>query len=306
MDPASRAFYLLKVENALLRLRGNAFQDWFAQVMELRFPGGDFVRVRPWGNVGDRKNDGYIKSQRTLCQVYAPDDFNLATTLAKIDEDFGEAKPYWEAHFDTWVFVHNAPNGIAGDVLKHLLETEVNNQPIKIGQWGAAALRDFVFELPDANVATLFGAAPTRRDFENLGLADLRPVLLRLAAQDPVADVDVRPVPPRKIEANALSANVSLLLKSGMPRADLVQHFFDSYHDAALGDQIASAFKARYAQLRATGSGSDTVFWGLIDFAGGLDNHGAGHAAAVLAVIAYLFEQCEIFERPRENMGAPT
>lgn len=297
MDHARRAFYDVKVENALMKLKGNAFQDWFASVMERRYPKGDFVRVRPWGSLGDRKNDGYIQSRRTLCQVYAPNDLDLATTLAKIEEDFEEGKKYWKKHFDTWIFVHNAHDGIAGDVLKCLKEKSRKNPSIEVTQWGPSAIRDFVFELDDANIVGLLGPAPGRLDYESLGLKDLQPVLLKLAGQDPVSDGDVRPVPPCKIEANGLSSSVSLLLKAGMPKADLVRRFFDTYHDVNLGDRIAAAFQAEYARLRGTGMGPDTIFSALVDHAGGLDR-GPANAAAVLAVIAFLFEQCEIFERP--------
>jgi len=310
LDRARRAFYELKVENALLRLKGNAFQDWFSELMQLRFPGGDFVRVRPWGKLGDRKNDGYIRSRRTLCQVHAPDEASGATTLRKIlrkiDEDFAEAKPYWQEHFDVWVFVHNSPSGLPADVLKHLLDKQAANQPIQLRDWGPADMRTFLFELSDEHIARHLGPAPGRRDFENLGLKDLTPVLLKLAAQEPMPEVDVRPVPPGKIEANALSPSVSQLLKAGMPKADLVQRFFDNFHDSSLGDRIAAAFKERYAELRGTGLGPDAIFSRLVQYAGGLDDESVEHSAAVLSVIAYLFEQCDIFERPRDRAEVPS
>jgi len=62
MDRSSRAFYELVFENKFLRLRASAFQDFFADLMEKGYPGGDFIRVRPWGRQGDRKNDGYLRS----------------------------------------------------------------------------------------------------------------------------------------------------------------------------------------------------------------------------------------------------
>jgi hypothetical protein len=61
---------------------------------------GDFIPCRPWGNVGDRKNDGYLKSERILFQVYAPNEMKMAETVKKIEEDFTEALPYWQKDFD--------------------------------------------------------------------------------------------------------------------------------------------------------------------------------------------------------------
>jgi hypothetical protein len=57
VDQFTQAFYELKFRNAFLESRGEAFQDLFSSIMEKRYP-GDFIRTRPWGNQGDRKNDG--------------------------------------------------------------------------------------------------------------------------------------------------------------------------------------------------------------------------------------------------------
>src|SRR5208337_4018326 len=113
-----------------LKKRGNAFQDFFADIMEKRYP-GDFIRVRPWGNVGDRKNDGYLKSERTLFQVYAPNEMAAAAAIAKIEEDFTGALPYWQQYFDKWVFVHNAYDGLSPQIVAKLLELEQKHSPIK-------------------------------------------------------------------------------------------------------------------------------------------------------------------------------
>src|SRR5580704_1274230 len=95
------AFRLRFVEST-----GDSFQDLFSTIMEMRFP-ADFVRVRPWGNVGDRKNDGYLRSRRQLFQCYAPREMARAKCLNKISEDFAGALPHWRAHFDQWIFTHN-------------------------------------------------------------------------------------------------------------------------------------------------------------------------------------------------------
>ena len=117
MEELTRAYY-----EAVLRLRyvqsnGDAFQDFFSTIMEMRYP-GDFVRVRPWGNLGDRKNDGYLASKRQLFQCYAPREMDIATCKTKITEDFAGAFPYWKDHFDQWFFAHNDTHGLAADILK--------------------------------------------------------------------------------------------------------------------------------------------------------------------------------------------
>ncbi len=72
--------------------RGNEFQDFFNNLMERRDP--DFRRVRPWGNQGDRKNDGWSPASRTLFQVYAPARFKASELATKLTEDFDGAVDY--------------------------------------------------------------------------------------------------------------------------------------------------------------------------------------------------------------------
>lgn len=108
MDHVSRAWYEQQYKIAALERTGNAFQDFFQDIMGRRYP-GDFIPTRPWGRFGDHKNDGYLQSTRTLFQVYAPEGMRLSDTLAKINDDFSGALPYWQAHFSTWRFVHNLP-----------------------------------------------------------------------------------------------------------------------------------------------------------------------------------------------------
>lgn len=145
MDPVARAFYELKFKTAFLEKKGTEFQDFFSTIME-KVHQSDFIRVRPWGKVGDRKNDGYLKSERTLFQVYAPNEMTAAEALSKIDEDFNGALPHWKAHFDKWIFVHNSASGLGPDVTKKILELDDANEP-EVTHWGQEELRQKVFEL---------------------------------------------------------------------------------------------------------------------------------------------------------------
>ena len=87
MDLLKRAWYRIAFERDFLKKKAGAFQDFFSEIMEKRYK-GDFIRVRPWGNVGDRKNDGYLASKRILFQVYAPNELTAAEAVKKIAEDF--------------------------------------------------------------------------------------------------------------------------------------------------------------------------------------------------------------------------
>lgn len=95
MQDLRSAYYEVSFRLAYVESTGESFQNLFSTIMELRYP-GDFVRVRPWGNAGDHKNDGYLGSQRKLFQCFAPSEMKpIGRWLTKIEEDFTGALPYY-------------------------------------------------------------------------------------------------------------------------------------------------------------------------------------------------------------------
>jgi glycerol-3-phosphate dehydrogenase len=87
------------------------------------------------------------------------------------------------------------------------------------------------------------------------------------------------------------------MLTFGMTRADLLSKYFRLR--PLERDRIAESFKQAYESLRADRLPPDEILMGLRRFAGG--DHTAPTPAgetALLAVLAYFFEECDIFERP--------
>lgn len=303
MDALTKAFYEQRFTIHFLTKKGDSFQDFFSSIMERRHP-GDFVRVRPWGNLGDWKNDGYLRSQRKLFQSYAPlvelKD-TIYDALKKIDEDFNGALPHWEEYFAHWVFVHNSYQGLPAPILKKLLELGNLHSPLQIGHFGFPELRQEFLGLNEIDLVSLFGSTPSEKDIRSLGFSDLEIVLSTIAQQQPPTDIEIRPVSPDKIEANALSDNVRELLMLGMKKSDLVRRFFRQWHDPALGDRAAEAFRKKYEELRTFGILPDDIFTQLQIFAGSTERRSPSHEFAVYAVLAFLFEECDIFEPARET-----
>ena len=99
---------------------------------------------------------------------------------------------------------------------------------------------------------------------------------------------------------------MTLLLKSMKTFTvhSIIRNFFNDYSDPLYGDQIASTFNKEYKKYRTLGMGPDTIFLKLQEFAGGHVRGTPTYEAAVLAVLAYLFEQCDIFERLSEEVAS--
>lgn len=293
-----QAYYELKFEIAFIRAKGDAFQTFFERLMGLAYK-ADFMACRPWGRQGDHKNDGFLKSERRLFQVYAPNDMEAAKAIAKITEDFEGAKVHWGQHFNIWVFAHNATDGLPPHVQKVLLDFEKDNLGIKLEPWGLEEFRLIFRKLSPADLHSWFGAiAPTEETKAKLGFKDLQVVLETLAGRTVPTSQEVKEVPMGKIEANALSESVTTLLKAGMVKAPLVSAFLIQWRDETLGDRLAVAFKAKYLELREDFT-PNAIFAELQSWAAGEVRGAAEHELAVLTVIAYFFERCDIFEEPR-------
>ncbi|MGA7891590.1 MAG: ABC-three component system protein, partial [Candidatus Sulfotelmatobacter sp.] len=259
-----------------------------------------FMACRPWGKVGDRKNDGFLKSERRLFQVYAPNEMEAAKAVAKITEDFEGAKEHWGKHFDKWSFVHNASDGLPPHVQKLLLNFENANPGIKLDPWCVEELRLVFRGLSVEDKQSWFGLAPTEETKAKLGFKDLQ-IVLETISSNPTSELGaVKSVPTGKIEANALSESVATLLKAGMIKAVLVQNFFEQWHDQTLGERLAQTFKDKYVTLREQFT-PNNIFAELQSWAGGNQRGTPEHELAVLTVIAYYFERCDIFEEPRSG-----
>jgi hypothetical protein len=294
LDDTQRSFYGLKFENTFLRTKGKAFESLFGRTMSHRFP-GDFEPVRPYGPRGDLKCDGFRASDGTVFQCYAPDSIRLADLLAKIDEDFHGASAHWGVRMRRWEFVHNDVRGLPAEAIQKLDDLRAVFPTIEIAVFGEAEMRKVVMELELHQLEDLFGVVPSQRTLETLDFAALRPVIMAIQRRQ----LDVEPpiaAPSRlKLERNALSEDAAALLRQGRRREKLVQNFFDAWPDPSFGEDIAQAFRERYQTLKLLGIRPDEIFAELQAFAGGMNGE-PSRQGAVLAVLCYFFERCDIFE----------
>ena len=135
----------------------------------------------------------------------------------------------------------------------------------------------------------------------NLGYKDLQAVLQHIQVTPPNNPDDVREVSRGKIEANLLSPAVADFLKIGMQKFRLVEGFFRELRDPNYETQLATSFKKRYMECREQKPAvhPDRIFAKLEEWAGGTATRTPTEKAVVLAILAYFFDKCVIFEDAR-------
>jgi len=295
MDELQKSFYTLKFREDFLSRKGAEFQDWFVRLAGYAF-GDDFEAIRPYGASGDLKCDGRLVSSNTIFQCYAPDSIKEAALIAKIDEDFDGARKHW-ANMQEWVFVHNDTRGLPPKAVLRLDELRKAYAPLRIAIWSEPKLFDLTMKLDLSKLQALFGHAPSVASVDSLVMSDLKPIIDALGRQEPRPD-DPPLTPPsaEKLEKNALSWDAANLLKHGRRKSALVETYFRKGPRPELGEHIAEAFRKRYDELKAFDLPADTIFKYLQDYAGFADE--PKQQGAALAVLAYFFDSCDIFEDP--------
>jgi hypothetical protein len=303
VDDLAWAHFDLLLRKRYFKARGNDFQSFFATLMQLAY-GSDFHPLRPHGAKGDLKCDGYLQSSRTVFALYAPKDWDrrLSQAIAKLTDDHAGALVHWKNYMGCWALVHNDEEGLPAPIVQLLLQLQAKDPAVEIDHWGLERIRTIATPLAYMQLAELFGTVPTTRDVISLRQEALKAVIDDIAAliehQEPHGLEDVRRVPPDKMEFNRLGNSTREMLTWGWRHSARVRQFFDRHPDPQVSTRIVAAFQKRYNDLRLTDIGNDSIYAELQDFAGIGPPRPTKLQVAGLAVLAYLFEECHIFERP--------
>jgi HEAT repeat protein len=142
-----------------LKRSSEDFQQLFEDIMVRARPG--FIRVRPYGNIGDRKCDGLFRDDSIFFQVYSPDELEQAKVQKKIDEDLDGAVAHWGDALKTWLFVYNVRRGVPPDILGTLQEKQKQYPDIKIDHLSNDALWEITRGLSVEQRNEILGLPPS-------------------------------------------------------------------------------------------------------------------------------------------------
>ena len=295
LDTYQESYYELRLKLKFIDLTGIGFQDFFSDIMEAAF-GTQFYRIKPSGSAGDRKCDGLLRDQGRIFSVYAPEKMKEKETIGKIDEDFEGAVKHWKDMFSTWVFMHNALRGLNPDVAKHLIEMKSNPYGKEIEKWCLPEIRNIVFSLDPLIIERLMGPAPSRVSMTGIRMVEIKTVVESIAGASDLGEQRITPPPADKIKRNSLSKSVETLLTIGIAKEPLVADFFKKWKDPTLADNVSTAFRQKYDELKKEEQDPDVIFMRLQEFAGGATRRSPEIESAILSVLAYLFDRCDIYE----------
>lgn len=132
-------------------------------------------------------------------------------------------------------------------------------------------------------------------DFEQL--AEVTRHLLANFSSSPETQYTLTP-PEEKMRRNGLTEQSKSYILHGMIKSKEVQEFLQAkiLVDANFAERLKAGFLTQYYSCIQQGYKGDELFEALCTFASG-HGHSFKQQAAGIAVLVYLFEDCEVFER---------
>ncbi len=301
MTAEQRYWWRIALELKMRKSSGDAFQEFFS-VMMAKVHGEDFVRVRAFGQRGDKGCDGYRKSNGQVFQCYGA--LNGAQSkvdylIGKMDADYKKALKEISSIMKEWHMVHNLVDGLPIDAVEKLEALRRDDPQRGFGFIGIEGFEERIFALDQNKIEDLLGIVATARDARELQASEIRDVVAHVAAAtDEVGfdDTAIKPVPGNKLDFNALPGHWRSLITGGWQNAHLVKKYLDRHHDPLMGENIAQIFRVRYQYLKSQNISPGSIMSALYEMVTGIGNVAASRQVAAQALLAFLFESCDIFE----------
>lgn len=142
---------------------GQRFEDLFSKIM--CYKSRDFQPVKPHGNIGDRKNDGWIQSENTYFQVYAPSNIekSINDAVNKLEIDLEGLLKQWNelCPVKNFYFVLNDKyKGAPPQLQQKVLSLKLKFGLEKTGVLVAKDLEFYLFDLRSDMILSVVGHLP--------------------------------------------------------------------------------------------------------------------------------------------------
>jgi hypothetical protein len=91
------------------------------------------------------------------------------------------------------------------------------------------------------------------------------------------------------------------LISGGWINAPVVASYFERHPDPLMGDKMAALFKGKYEYFKTQHLAPGDIMAALFELVTGVGNVLPPQQVAAQALLAFLFENCDIFERNPEE-----
>jgi len=299
----ARTMFKLKVYES----DGQAFEDLFIRIMSKY--NRNFRPVKPYGRIGDMKNDGFDQVQGTYFQIYGPEEIekrnSIDYAIRKLREDFYGLKEHWDSVCpikEFYYVVNDKFKGIPAQIHLELMKLRNENLGVKLDVFGAKDLEDVFLALDEAEIQDIIGIIPnTDISFLNYDiLNEAIDFIMSIETNWSLDNLNDVPDFEEKIKFNKLSDQISSLLNSASYQIGNLEQYFNC-NSEFVKNELKSRFKGFYEESKikipdTIENFADQRFLYILDKASPSKKKVV--IDAVLVLMAYYFETCDIFEEP--------
>ncbi|VVB78539.1 Uncharacterised protein [uncultured archaeon] len=296
----ARCMFKLKIHES----NGQSFENFFVHVMGLSNP--DFRPVKPQGSLGDRKNDGFDSRKGVYYQIYAPENIKIKQweSLEKLKNDFQGLCDFWEnvcKIVEFYYVINDKYMGAFPTTEKALAELKNKYNLKNFDLLLSKHIEDIFLKLNDEDIVDAVGIVPSPNKIENISYSVLDEVIKFILErnepynfEEKYPDINFE----KKLEFNHLSKSMASLLIKGNYQGYVVDDYFKLNSDFTK-QELQKKFKKLYEEGLAKynlQTQADLIFLHILNNASPQKNKLVQDA--VLVLMAYYFEACDIFEEP--------
>lgn len=287
-------------QNKIFKSDGQAFEDIFTQVMN--YSEKNFQSIKPWGNIGDRKNDGYIQIKGIFYQVYAPEDIrkSYVDAVKKLKVDFDGLKNQWSPVNEFYFVINDKYKGVHADCEMQIQEIKTIYGLVRAKIMTAKDIENILFSLEDDQILAVTGLIPDPANVKQLDFSILNEVISHIMEIPLDKSSEFSTVLPdwkEKIKFNDLSESVERLLDNGYIQVHILEEYL-SNNSNFLADSLRDRLNEVYIQAKGENNGDD-LFWAIVNRLSPKSQY--FYQIIVIVIMAKYFEACDIFEEPVEE-----
>ncbi len=297
----AHAYFKLKI----YQKDGYEFQNFFTSIMNKY--DSEFTLIKTQGNIGDRKNDGYIPSKGIYYQVYAPEKVDATEAISKIENDLDGLIEYWNDKCPVKEF-----NFVMNDKYKGAYPT-INAKILEVGKKYnitaklllASQIENIFFQLKDEEIIEILGniiSVP----IENLSFSSLNDVIEGIMKM-PFKTNDSLIAPAEmeeKIKFNNLNEEVSKILNEHSIYIGQLEEYFSNKGDfekEKVQQILTGIYEEAIKKISNDETDSNSIrFFYIVDKITPSKNN-ISIMNAIYILMSYYFEACDIFLNPNNK-----
>lgn len=300
MNNEEKTIARMLFRNRILESNGQSFEDLFVRIMS--YMSDEFQSIKPWGNIGDRKNDGYIRDEGTYFQVFAPEEIekSYVSLVRKLNNDFEGLIQQWSPVNKFYFVVNDKYRGVNADCEQIISQIKENYSLEDCKILTAKDVENKFFLLEDDQIFSIIGFLPDPDKVKRIDYSILDEVIAHIMKLPLPLNEEYDIILPDledKIIFNNLTSTVANYLRNGLLKVIDFEEYLSNNSDF-LADTLRSKLNEVYQQLKAEKSG-DALFMAMVSELS--PKNISMYQVTVIVIMSKYFETCDIFEEPKEE-----